>query len=187
MHTTIQTRTVLAAVRMHPNLMSPVLLDHLLRGEVIGRMAEKGLLDSPHFGELKALPTGAVYHLIEACLAAGWLSRGAGFYPALVLTHTGEDLLLGAAVPAHDEASPEENYQAYYRWRKAIAQSRRTPPYRIFPNATLNELAKRRPVSLEELLMVPGLGKRRALRYQDELLAVGVALKQAQDARMTSV
>ena len=29
------------------------------------------------------------------------------------------------------------------------------------------------PTTLEELLGVPGLGKRRALRYQDELLAVG--------------
>ncbi|MFP5501804.1 MAG: HRDC domain-containing protein [Candidatus Sericytochromatia bacterium] len=184
---TTQTRTVLSAVRHHPKLMSPVLLDHLLRGEVIGRMAEKGLLDSPHFGALKSLPVGAAYHLIEACMESGWLVRGTGFYPALQLTHTGEDLLMAGQTLEAEHVSPEENYQAYYRWRQGYARERRTPPYRIFPNATVNELAKRRPVTLEELLMVPGLGKRRALRYQNELLAVGAALKQAQDARLTTV
>ena len=44
------------------------------------------------------------------------------------------------------------------------------------PNATLNALALRRPTTLEELLRVPGLGKRRALRYHLELIEVGRAL-----------
>lgn len=182
---TRETDIVLKAVQLHPNTMSPILLDHLLRGETIGRMAEKGLLDSPYFGMLADLPMGAVYHLIEACIETGWLSRGTGFYPALGLTHTGEDLLFGQRSQSV-EASPHENYQAYYRWRQAYARSLRKPPYRIFPNVTLNELAKRRPLSLEELLLVPGLGKRRALRYQDELLAVGRALKNAQDAQLNN-
>lgn len=184
---TTETRVVLAAVRLHPKLMSPVLLDHLLRGEPIGRMTEKGLLDSPHFGALRSLPLGAVYHLIEACLESGWLARGTGFYPALHLTHAGEDLLMTGKSLETEHVSPEENYQAYYRWRQNYARERRTPPYRIFPNATVNELARRRPLTLEELLMVPGLGKRRALRYQNELLAVGAALKAAEDARLTTV
>ncbi len=37
-------RVVLQAVQRHPLLMSPLLLEYLLRGEMIGRMQEKGLL-----------------------------------------------------------------------------------------------------------------------------------------------
>jgi hypothetical protein len=48
------------------------------------------------------------------------------------------------------------------------------------PNATLNALALRRPTTLEELLRVPGLGKRRALRYHLDLVEVGRALAGAE-------
>lgn len=177
MPNTIQTRMILQAVQLHRGLMSPVLLEHLLRGEVLGRMAEKGLLESPYLGALANLPAGSVFHLIEACLDAGWLARSEGFYPAVSVTRAGEDLLGAWLRSASIERSPEHAYRAYYRWRQGVARARRTPPYRILPNATLNELAMRRPVTLEELLAVPGLGKRRALRYHLELLAVGSDLR----------
>lgn len=178
---TIQTKFVLQAVDQHPDCMSPVLLEHLLRGEVIGRMAEKGLLESPLLAALSDLPPGAVAHLVEACLDAGWLSRSGGFYPALSLTLSGRQLLNSFSAQVHStELSPDDCYQAYYRWRQSLARERRTPPYRILTNQTLNHLARIRPTSLDELLLVPGLGKRRALRYRDELMSVGQALKNAQ-------
>ena len=175
--TTFQSHTVLKAVQEHPACMSPVLLEHFLRGEVLGRMAEKGLLDSPHFGAFSTLPAMVVAALIDGCVQVGWLKREEGFYPALSLTHKGEDALSHAVASASSEVSPEESYKAYYRWRQATARSMRKPPYRIVPNATLNQLAMRRPTTLEDLLKVPGLGKRRALRYHKELLEVGASLE----------
>lgn len=83
------TAVVLGAVDLHPNCASPVLLEHLLRGEVIGRMAEKQMLDSPYMGALATLPPGAVVHLIEQAIDSDWLRRSAGFYPALNLTDQG--------------------------------------------------------------------------------------------------
>ena len=134
--TALHSRTVLQAIQLHPRLMSPVLLEHLLRGEPLGRMVEKGLTDSPYYGALANLPTGAVFHLVQGCLEAGWLAAGTGFYPALGLTLAGEKLL--AAPPSSStERSPEANYRIYYKWRQTVARARRTPPYRIFPNATL--------------------------------------------------
>lgn len=177
MSNSIQTRTILATVQLHGGLMSPVLLEHFLRGEVIGRMAEKGLVDSPYMGALATLPAGAVGHLIEACLDVGWLVRADGYYPALSLSRSGLDLLAAYQRTGSTERSPDHAYRAYYRWRQSIARARRTPPYRILPNATLNELASRLPITLEELLCVPGLGKRRALRYQADLMVVGRELR----------
>jgi superfamily II DNA helicase RecQ len=174
-----QSRLVLQILNDHPAAMSAVLLDHFLRGEVLGRMAEKGLLDSPHFGALSTLPSIAVAALIEGCMEVGWLTRAEGFYPALSLTAKGESAL-DAFGPTRSEVSPDTNYKAYYRWRQTIARALRKPPYRIVPNATLNALALRRPTTLEELLRVPGLGKRRALRYHLDLVEVGRALAGAE-------
>lgn len=175
MTTNFQSRLVLQILHDHPAAMSPVLLNHFLRGVVLGRMAEKGLLDSPHFGALSTLPDFAITALVEGCEQLGWLQRAEGFYPALSLTAKGE-AALDAYGPLKTEASPETNYKAYYRWRAGVARNLRKPPYRIVPNATLNQLAMRRPTTLEELLRVPGLGKRRALRYHLELVEVGKGL-----------
>jgi len=176
-------RHVLLAVLAHPAAMSASLLAYLLRGEALGRLAEKRLDASPHRGALADVPAVVVAEAIQGCVAAGWLSKGAGVYPALRPTALGEAQL--AAGEAHlatgeragsVEAAPEVSYRAYHRWRHEVASQRRTPPYRILPNTILTALAARRPQTLGQLLAIPGLGKRRALRYQQGLTAVGRAL-----------
>ena len=82
-------RTVLSAVQKHPLLMSPVLLEYLLRGDVIGRMAEKGLLQSPFHAALAAEPSHEIAAAIAQCLEQGWLLRTSGFYPALTVSPAG--------------------------------------------------------------------------------------------------
>lgn len=113
-------RTVLQAVQRHPHAMSPILLEYMLRGEVIGRMAEKGLTESPLHGALAEEPNWVVAEGIMACLAAGWIARSGGFYPALRLTPQGEAQLAVAAATACHEAAPELSYRAYHRWRNPI-------------------------------------------------------------------
>ena len=166
-------RTVLASVQEHPGLMSPVLLEYVLRGEVIGRMAEKHLLSSRFHGALSGAQPLDIAKAIARMVEDGYLFRQSGFYPALHVSSAGEQVLLGLGDGSVTQVAPTRAYRAYYRWRQDIARRRRTPPYRVFPNNTVNALAKIRPMTLEELLLVPGLGKRRALRYQQELLEVG--------------
>lgn len=168
-------RTVLAAVQAHPMAMSAVMLEYLLRGERVGRMAEKGLLASDFHGALKAVPGPEIAFLISDLLGEKLLLRTAGFYPALVLSPLGELHLSGEAERVQ-ERSPAKAFQAYHRWRRELARSLRTPPYRILSNELLNHLAIRQPTTLEELLAVPGLGKRRAMRYREGLLALGLRL-----------
>ena len=175
-----QAKSILAAVERHPNAMSALLLEHLLRGEPFGRMEEKGLLDSTFFGALLEVPGEAIARFIEECLHAGWITRTTGFYPALTLTRLGATQLASWTAAASSDLSEEHHYRAYYRWRQTLARSMRKPSYRILTNAALNELAARRPTSLEELLAVPGLGKRRALRYQEGLINVGRDLRAPQ-------
>jgi hypothetical protein len=82
-------RKVLAAVAAHPKVMSPILLEYLLRGEKIGRMEEKGLCDSPHHGVLRGSDNWAIADGIGKALEAGYVTRTSGFYPGLFLTSYG--------------------------------------------------------------------------------------------------
>ena len=141
-------------------------------------MAEKGLLQSPFHAALASEPSHEISAAIAQCLEQGWLMRTSGFYPSLTLTPAGELRLVTTSRGAI-EVSPDAAFRVYYRWRQSVARQLRKPPYRIFPNATINYLAAIAPTTLEGLLGVPGLGKRRALRYQEDLLAVGRELATA--------
>jgi ATP-dependent DNA helicase RecQ len=56
--------------------------------------------------------------------------------------------------------------------RRAMAQEQGVPAYVVFHDATLREIATRRPESLEGLLEVPGIGTAKAERYGQRILAV---------------
>ena len=75
------------------------------------------------------------------------------------------------------EVVDDAAFQAFHRWRRQVATSRRTMPYRILPGQLLVELARVCPTNYQELLLVQGLGRIRAARYGDELIAIGQELK----------
>ncbi|NED68277.1 ATP-dependent DNA helicase RecQ, partial [Streptomyces sp. SID10244] len=56
-------------------------------------------------------------------------------------------------------------------WRKAEASSRGVPPYVVFNDATLRELAARRPETPEQLRSVSGIGDAKLEQYGDDVLA----------------
>jgi len=57
-------------------------------------------------------------------------------------------------------------------WRRSRAESDGVPAFVVFSNRTLEEIATRRPGSLEELAHVSGVGAQKLERYGEEVLAV---------------
>jgi len=61
---------------------------------------------------------------------------------------------------------------ALKNWRREQARQQGVPPYVVFHDRTLVELAARRPADMEELSGVGGIGAAKLERYGEELLAV---------------
>jgi ATP-dependent DNA helicase RecQ len=57
-------------------------------------------------------------------------------------------------------------------WRRAAAEAQGVPPFVIFHDSTLHELARLRPRDLADLAQVSGVGARKLERYGEELLRV---------------
>jgi ATP-dependent DNA helicase RecQ len=76
-----------------------------------------------------------------------------------------------AAGMALDSAS-EELWQRLRTWRLDEARRQELPPYVIFHDATLIEVARRRPASLAALADIPGIGRSKLDRYGAAVLAV---------------
>jgi hypothetical protein len=72
---------------------------------------------------------------------------------------------------ADSEASPEL-LDALKRWRRAQASQENIAAFRVFSNATLEELARRRPQTLDDLLSISGIGENKQQRYGKAVLAI---------------
>jgi ATP-dependent DNA helicase RecQ len=78
--------------------------------------------------------------------------------------------------------------------RKELADQRQVPPYVIFSDATLREMARMRPSSLERMRLVYGVGETKLREYGERFLQVilshgreyGVALDQKGSAPKTA-
>jgi ATP-dependent DNA helicase RecQ len=63
-------------------------------------------------------------------------------------------------------------WQALRAWRLDEARRQELPPYVIFHDATLIEVARRRPASLDALADIPGIGRSKLDRYGAAVLRV---------------
>ena len=68
---------------------------------------------------------------------------------------------------------PDADLQEYLReWRRITAKEQGMPAYVVLHDATLEEICRIRPSSIQELLTITGIGERKAATYGQEILAV---------------
>jgi DNA helicase II / ATP-dependent DNA helicase PcrA len=95
-------------------------------------------------------------------LAITWSGR-----PSRFLAELGVDARARRPAEEHDPV-----YAALKRWRLQRATADDLPAYVVFHNATLAEIAGRRPHDLSALGSVPGVGPAKLARYGSEVLRV---------------
>ena len=81
-----------------------------------------------------------------------------------------------SAKTPHIEMDLSKSEQAIFEklrwWRVETARSHNVPAYVIFVDATLREIAKAKPTSLNELRTVTGVGEKKLVSYGDEIVAI---------------
>ena len=79
----------------------------------------------------------------------------------------------GAAAPAQELAEEgRERFKALRSWRLEQARTQGVPPYVVFHDRTLIEIASRQPTTLAELGTVTGVGQAKLERYGEAVLQV---------------
>ncbi|MGH8149532.1 MAG: DNA helicase RecQ [Steroidobacteraceae bacterium] len=69
-----------------------------------------------------------------------------------------------------DEDSRQALFESLRSWRREIAREHDAPAYTVFHDSTLQEIARVRPRSAEELRAISGIGDAKLARYGAELL-----------------
>jgi ATP-dependent DNA helicase RecQ len=116
----------------------------------------------------------------------GGLSFGPGAKPIL----KGEQQLVIAVPPRRTRKSRQRGadlphdplFEALREWRRDRAKEQGVPPYVVFHDSTLREVAARRPSSLSALSGIEGIGDTKLERHGESLLAALARAMEMDDA-----
>lgn len=71
-----------------------------------------------------------------------------------------------------DDPAAQKIQAALKKWRKKTAQEDDVPPYIIFGDKTLNDIASKKPSAIDELYSISGLGDRKIEQYGKVILKI---------------
>ena len=184
-------RKLLSAVFRSGQSFGLAYLEKLLTGAEDERLRARGHDQLSVHGIVSATEAPLLRPLARALQARGALE--ANEHGALMLAGDARAILKGEAAvlivtpPPREErrsrrrdgrvaavTNPADNplFEALRAWRREAAAEANVPPYVIFHDATLRDIAARRPASLAALGEVPGIGARKLEAYGGALLAL---------------
>jgi ATP-dependent DNA helicase RecQ len=161
---------------------------------LMGRASEK-VVAAGHdrlstFGLLKDESNAAIHGFVEQLVGGGLLVRDGEPYPVLRLTTEGAAFLKGGgACELYREVQPPKSrkggragrdriagdvdralFDVLREVRLRLARARGVPPYVIFHDTTLHDMAQRRPQTIDDLHEIYGVGAKKAADFGDDFL-----------------
>jgi ATP-dependent DNA helicase RecQ len=188
-------RKILSSVARVHQRFGMMHVANVLRGHSTELVLARGHHELTVFGLLKDASVDEIRAYIDQLIAHGLLRQTDEAYPVLQLTADGVALLRDAGArpdlvlarqrkPQKDRPDrrsrveaeswadvDRELFERLRALRLRLARDRGVPPYVIFHDATLRELARHKPATLAALHHVYGVGQRKADDYGEILIA----------------
>lgn len=178
---------IVAAVISLGGRFGKAMVAKILSGKREERVLKQGLDKLSGFGCLKAEGEENVRLMLDELIADGVLEVTDGEYPRLCAGERARDILLGSE-PVHmallpKDAAPaararvkqktylhKELFTRLSALRRDIAQKQHVPPFIIFTNATLRDMADKQPCTRAQMMRVAGVGEGKMERYGSAFL-----------------
>jgi ATP-dependent DNA helicase RecQ len=189
-------RKILSAVARLKQRFGAAHVTNVLRGSESDQIRARGHQQLSVFGLLRDASVDEVRGYIDQLVARAFLRQTDDAFPVLQLTPAGLALLRDpAAAPdlvlarqrKPEKGKPEKRsrveteswegvdrdlFERLRALRLRLARERGVPPYVIFHDTTLRELARVKPSSVDDLMHVYGVGARKAQDLGDAVLQV---------------
>jgi ATP-dependent DNA helicase RecQ len=189
-------RKILSCVARVGQRFGAAHVTNVLRGSDSDQVRSRGHHELSVFGLMKETTIDELRGYIDQLLAHGLLQQSGDEYPILQISAEGHALLKDAAAAPGlslarqkrpDRTRPEkrsrvetegwegvdrELFEELRVLRMDVARRRRVPPYVIFHDTTLREIARLKPSTKDALRHVYGVGDRKADDLGDMILAV---------------
>lgn len=168
---------------------------NLLLGRADERMTRNSHDRLQVFGLLKEAGEAAIRSWADQLIVQGFLEVVEGEYPLLQITDAGKALCrdegsvrLGVPAPPSvkakkkskalsrksvlGESLDQELFERLRKLRKLIAEKQNVPPYIVFHDSALVEMAALKPKTLNQLRQIKGVGDQKLARYGADFLKI---------------
>ena len=175
---TIDAQKVFSCVyRMHERF-GLTLVAQVLKGSSDKRVKELKFDKLSTFGLMKERTLADIKLLIQRFIATDYLGITESKFPVVTLKPAAYPVLKGQekvwqAVPKPEkekEPAAPELFDHLRHLRKEIATREHVPPYVVFSDATLRDMCRVQPTTLDEMLDVKGIGEMKLNKYGQEFL-----------------
>jgi len=174
-------RVILECVRLTGGRFGGQYIVGLLRGSRNERVRRFGHDRLTSHGLGQAFSEAQLKEIIRLLIEKGFLAKSNGEYPVIELTASGRSFLDGSerlmlprlragargAVRKSFERKDEDVvfdeglFEELRRLRKKLADEHRVPPFVIFADASLRDMARRRPQEEQSFLSITGVGEKK--------------------------
>ncbi len=193
---TVEAQKILSAVarveKKYSYGLGLTLIVRMLHGSKEQRVLQLGLDKLPTYGIMRDTDRSRIRIYTDHLIDMGYLTLSGEEYQVLRLTErAGEVLFRGERVMLTERISHPEKKEPGSRKREKetpdtedtllnalkalrtkLAQAENVPAYIVFSNATLSDMAAKKPESMEEFFYVSGVGEVKAKRYGAAFLEV---------------
>lgn len=179
---------IVAGVMVLQGKYGKALVAKVLAGGKDERIRAKGLDKLTVFGSMKGEGEETIREMIDELIAYEVLETTDGQYPLLKPGPRAREALLGdepIRMTLHGREETQRGNRVSMKpavdkglfsrlsaLRRRIAEEQHVPPFIIFTNATLRDMAVKRPRNRREMLRVAGVGEGKMERYGDMFLRV---------------
>ena len=175
---TTDTQKVLSCVKRMGEKFGKALVAKVLTGSNDQKIKQWRFEQLPTYGLMKEYSQKEVSGLIDYLTAEHYLVPSEGQYPLLTVSEQGISVLLGKQevyrkqAPVKQLVADDALFEELRSLRSQLAQEKNLPPYVIFSDKTLMELAEKQPQTSLEFLQIKGVGKSKLDNYGEQFLAL---------------
>lgn len=177
---TVDAQKVLSCVMRMNQRFGATLTAKVLKGSKDQKIKQFNFDQLSTYGLMKHLTEKQITQFIHLLVAEGYLETGDQRFPVLSLTQKAVDVLKNKeSVWLRQQTIKEAEVTDYNtalfdtlrQLRKAISEEEHVPPYVIFSDATLRDMARHTPETKQAMLTIKGVGERKFDQYGSLFLA----------------
>lgn len=174
---TIDAQKVLSCVIRMGQKFGKTMVANVLVGSNNQKMKQFRFHELSTYGILKGKSAKEVADFIEFLISESILAVQNGSFPTLYVTEKGKEVLLGhrkvwrkGAIETKELTKDDPLFERLRALRRVIANENGVPPFIVFSDRSLVEMATKKPTTNNAFLEINGVGKTKLEQYGDQFL-----------------
>lgn len=174
---TIEAQKIFSCIKRMNERFGMKLVAQVLKGSSNKRLLDLKLDRLSTYGIMRDMTEKEILDLIQLLTADGYLALSEGQYPVVRLLSKSVDVLRGQAKVhrrthqvKREVQAGEQLFAKLRELRKRLAGQEQIPPYMVFSDSTLREMAVIQPRKMHELLQIRGVGEAKLAKYGEAFL-----------------